>query len=45
MTAADALYVVLAEQLSAHFPTDDDKLVEAPSFPKAVKALRLALGR
>lgn len=45
MTAADALYVVLAEQLSAHFLTDDDNLVEAPTFPRAVNVLRLALGR
>jgi len=41
MTAADALYVVLAEQLSAEFLTDDRNLVEAPTFPRAINVLRL----
>lgn len=35
MTAADALYVVLAEHLQADFLTDDRNLVEAPTFPPA----------
>lgn len=43
MTAADAFYVVLAEQLSADFLTDDHRLVEAPTFPGAVNVLRLPL--
>ena len=43
MTAADALYVVLAEQLSAEFLTDDHNLVEAPTFPRTIKVIRLPL--
>jgi predicted nucleic acid-binding protein len=41
MTAADALYVALAEQLGAHLLTDDHRLVDAPTFPSRVTALRL----
>ena len=43
MTAADALYVALAEQLSAEFLTDDHNLVEAPAFPRTIKVLQLPL--
>ena len=32
MTAADALYVVLAEHLGADFLTDDPNLVDGPTF-------------
>ena len=42
MTAADALYVVLAEHLSADFLTDDHRLADCPTFPGAVHVLRLA---
>lgn len=41
MTAADALYVALAEHLGADFLTDDHKLVDGPTFPRYVNALRL----
>ncbi|MEW6474333.1 MAG: type II toxin-antitoxin system VapC family toxin [Actinomycetota bacterium] len=41
MTAADALYVVLAEHLDADFLTDDHKLVEGPTFPQILNALRI----
>jgi predicted nucleic acid-binding protein len=41
MTAADAVYVALAEHLGAHFLTDDYKLVDGPTFPRRVNALRL----
>lgn len=41
MTAADALYVVLAEHLGADFLTDDHHLAESPTFPRGVKVLRL----
>ncbi len=41
MTAADALYVVHAEQLAAEFLTDDHSLVEAQTFPRAIKVLQL----
>ena len=41
MTAAAALYVVLAEQLSAEFLTDDHSLVESPTFPRTIKVLQL----
>lgn len=40
MTAADALYVVLAEHLDAEFLTDDHKLADTPTFPRRVKVLR-----
>ena len=43
MTAADALYVTLAEDLGADFLTDDDRLAEAPTFPPGVNVLRLAV--
>jgi predicted nucleic acid-binding protein len=41
MTAADALYVVLAEHLGADFLTDDHNLVDGPTFPRSVNALRI----
>jgi predicted nucleic acid-binding protein len=41
MTAADALYVTLAEQLHARSLTDDRNLVEAPSFPAGISVFRL----
>ena len=40
-TAADALYVVVAEHLHAYFLTDDHNLVDAPTFPADVNVLRL----
>jgi predicted nucleic acid-binding protein len=43
MTAADALYVVLAEELSAEFLTDDHNLVEAATFPRTIKVLQLPI--
>lgn len=42
MTAADAIYVGLAEQLGADFLTDDHRLADSPTFPRSVKVLRLA---
>jgi predicted nucleic acid-binding protein len=41
LTAADALYVVLAEQLGASLLTDDHRSVQAPTFPAHVPVLRL----
>jgi len=41
MTAADALYIALAEHLGADFLTDDHKLAESPTFPRNLKVLRL----
>jgi predicted nucleic acid-binding protein len=41
LTAADALYVVLAEQLGASLLTDDHRLTQAPTFPSHVPVLRL----
>lgn len=41
MTAADAIYVALAEQLGAHFLTEDHRLSAAPTFPPSVRVLRL----
>lgn len=41
LTAADALYVALAESLGASLPTDDRRLAEAPTFPPQVTVLRL----
>jgi len=41
MTAADALYVALAEHLGADFLTDDHKLADGPTFPRNLKVLRL----
>ncbi|MGH9082838.1 MAG: type II toxin-antitoxin system VapC family toxin, partial [Acidimicrobiales bacterium] len=43
MTAADAFYVALAEDLGADFLTDDYRLAEAPTFPPGVNVLRLAV--
>ncbi len=44
MTAADALYVALAEVIGAHLLTADLKLVSAPTFPPSVRVLRLPIG-
>jgi predicted nucleic acid-binding protein len=44
MTAADALYVALADDLRADFLTDDARLVEAPTFPRQLNVLRLLIG-
>ncbi len=41
LTAADALYVALAEQLGASLLTDDHRLAQAPTFPSHVPVLRL----
>ena len=41
MTAADAIYVALAQHLHAAFLTDDHNLAEAPTFPASVIVLRL----
>ncbi|MDQ3946065.1 MAG: type II toxin-antitoxin system VapC family toxin [Actinomycetota bacterium] len=41
MTAADALYVVLAEHLDADFLTDDHNLIDGPTFPRTVNVLRI----
>jgi predicted nucleic acid-binding protein len=43
MTAADALYVALAEVVGAHLLTADMKLVSAPTFPPSVPVLRLPI--
>lgn len=43
MSAADAVYVVLAEQLNASFLTDDHRLIRTPSFPSGVTVLQLPL--
>jgi len=44
MTAADGLYVALAQDLGADFLTDDLRLVEAPTFPRELNVLRLSVG-
>ena len=41
MTAADALYVALADHLGASFLTDDHKLADGPTFPRNLEVLRL----
>jgi predicted nucleic acid-binding protein len=43
MTAADAVYVVLAEHLGAALLTDDHRLADAPTFPASVPVLRLPI--
>jgi predicted nucleic acid-binding protein len=43
MSAADAVYVVLAEQLGASFLTDDHRLARSPTFPASVPVLQLPL--
>jgi predicted nucleic acid-binding protein len=45
MTAADALYVALADGLGADFLTDDHRLADSPTFPRNVKVLRLPVQR
>jgi len=42
MTAADALYVALADHLGADFLTDDHKLADGPTFPRHLNVLRLS---
>ena len=41
MTAADALYVALSEEIGGDLLTDDYKLVASPSFPPGVNVLQL----
>lgn len=41
MSAADAVYVALAEQLGATLLTDDHRLISAPTFPSGVAVLQL----
>ncbi len=41
MTAADAIYVVLADHLHADFLTDDHNLVDGPTFPPTINVLRI----
>ena len=43
MSAADAVYVALAEQLGASLLTDDHRLIRTPSFPSGVTVLQLPL--
>lgn len=43
MTAADAVYVALAENLGASFLTDDHRLARSPTFPTSVHVLQLPL--
>ena len=41
MTTADAVYVALAKELGATFLSDDQKLMNSPTFPRKVTVLRL----
>jgi predicted nucleic acid-binding protein len=43
MSAADAVYVALAEHLSAALLTDDHRLIGAPKFPSSVAVVQLPL--
>ncbi|MCB0957245.1 MAG: type II toxin-antitoxin system VapC family toxin [Ilumatobacteraceae bacterium] len=43
MSAADAVYVALAEQVGAALLTDDHRLTGAPTFPMNVAVLQLPL--
>jgi predicted nucleic acid-binding protein len=43
MTAADALYLALAESLRGELLTDDHQLAQAPTFPTTIKVLALAV--
>ena len=43
MSAADAIYVALAEQLGAALLTDDHRVIGAPTFPTSVRVLQLPL--
>jgi predicted nucleic acid-binding protein len=45
LTAADAIYVTLAEQLGASLLTDDHKLAGAPTLPPQLNVLRLPVQR
>ena len=41
MTAADALYVALAEEINGDLLTDDYKLAAAPNLPAGLQVLKL----
>jgi predicted nucleic acid-binding protein len=41
LTAADALYIALAEEVNGDFLTDDYKLAAAPNLPPGVNVLML----
>lgn len=43
LTAADAVYVALAEKLGASLLTDDHRLARSPTFPTSVPVLQLPL--
>lgn len=43
MSAADAVYVALAEQLDASFLTDDHRLAGSPTFPGTAPVIRLPM--
>ncbi|MFZ4811353.1 MAG: type II toxin-antitoxin system VapC family toxin [Ilumatobacteraceae bacterium] len=43
MSAADAVYVALAERLGAALLTDDHRLISAPTFPSGVAVLQRPL--
>lgn len=43
MSIADALYVVLADRVGAALLTDDQRLTNAPNFPRNVPVLKLAV--
>lgn len=43
LTAADALYISLAEDLDADFLTDDHRLAGAPTLPPWLNVLRLSV--
>jgi predicted nucleic acid-binding protein len=43
LTAADALYVALAEQLGASLLTDDQRLANSPALPPQLRILRLSV--
>ncbi len=41
MSAADALYVALAAAVGADFLSDDQRLVDGPTFPRTINVLSL----
>lgn len=43
ISAVDAVYVALAEQLGASSLTDDHRLIRTPAFPSSVTVLQLPL--
>jgi predicted nucleic acid-binding protein len=45
MTAADALYVALAEEIGGDLLTDDYKLAATPNFPAGINVLQLRSDR